>query len=577
MSFEISGDFSKMLTMLATPAALPEAALKDTQLSLVQTHASAVILVPDRVYKLKKPNNFGFFDYSTPELRRHFCIQEVRLNAPLAPGVYLGVAPVIRFAGDQWRFGPVCAVDDVPSPGQDLPGGTVCDFAVVMMRLPDEATLEARVAANSATPDLLAEIARAVAAFHMTTPTSDYIAQFGQLDVIRGNWEENFRQMEPFVGRTLDRATYDRIVNYVRSFLDQRVALLASRIRDGHVRDCHGDLRLQHIYILDSPQQDMPHLAMLDRIEFNERFRYGDVAGEIAFLTMELDAACRADLAHAFVASYIAETGDQTLYEVLPFYACYRACVRGKVTSFQLDEAEIGEEQRRTAQNDAEKLFAQAASYTQPLTQPAVLMLGGLMGTGKSTLARALGQELGWTLTSSDAMRKQLAHIDPATPRADAFNQGLYTTFWTARTYVALEQQAAELLADGRSIIIDASFIRRADRRDMARKATALGAKVFFVECVSPRHVVLQRLAQRWHERQASSAGSRASASFASDGRPDLYDSQLAHHDAFVEQEEPGIVHIQVSTTASLSACVAQVLDALGISRLANNLHQLEE
>jgi aminoglycoside phosphotransferase family enzyme/predicted kinase len=578
MSFSVPINFSKMLAMLSTPAAFPNSALNDRQLSVIQTHASAVILTPDSVYKLKKPNDFGFFDYSTPELRHHFCIQEVRLNAPLAPGVYLGVAPIIRQGDDKWCFGPVFTADDVPSPGQHLSNGTVCDFAVVMVRLPDEATLEARVADNTATPALLAQIAQAVATFHKTTSTSDYIAQFGQLDVIQGNWEENFRQMEPFVGRTLDRATYDQIVQYVRSFLGQRVSLLTSRIRDGHIRDCHGDLRLQHIYVLDSQQkQNIPRLAILDRIEFNERFRYGDVASEIAFLTMELDAACRADLARAFISSYVAETGDTTLYEVLPFYTCYRACVRGKVTSFQLDEAEIGETQRQEAQSSAQKLFAQAANYAQSLAQPVVLMLGGLMGTGKTTIAHALCQELGWALYSSDAVRKRLAQLDPTKPQDDTFNQGLYSPAWTAQTYATLQEQTAALLTDSRSVILDASFIRRADRQTIASTAASLGAKVLFVECVSPRSIVLQRLEQRWHLRQTSPANQLLSPSFASDGRPDLYDDQCARQEPFVAQEEPGIIHMQLPTTLPLSACVERVLDALGTPGLMDNLYQPEQ
>jgi predicted kinase len=393
------------------------------------------------------------------------------------------------------------------------------------------------------------------------------------LDVIGGNWEENFRQMEPFIGRTLDRATYDQIVLYVRAFLAHRAPLLAGRIRDGHIRDCHGDLRLQHIYILDSHQkQDTPRLALLDRIEFNERFRYGDVASEIAFLTMELDAACRADLAQAFVNSYVAETGDETLHEMLPFYACYRACVRGKVTSFQLDETEIAEPQRKEAQNSAEQLFAQAASYAQGMTHPVVLMIGGLMGTGKSTIAHALSQQLGWALFSSDSVRKQLAHLDPTKPQADAFNQGLYSSAWTAQTYAALREHTTTLLAESRSVILDASFLRRADRQALEHTATRFGATVLFVECVCPREVTLRRLARRWHMRQESSGLSLASASFASDGRPDLYDAQRALQEPFAAQEETGVRHIQVSTTSPLPVCIEQVLERLAFPRLMSPL-----
>ena len=286
------------------------------------------------------------------------------MNRRLAPHVYLGVAPIVADNEGQFRFGPTSAPEEVPLPGTPLDGGHVVDYAVVMVRLPDEAMLESRVRAGTATPSLLAEIARFVAAFHAALPTTEYIASFGRLEVIRGNWEENFEQMRPSIGRTLDAETYERIVAYIHRFLDARAALFASRVRDGYIRDCHGDLRLQHIYILDAdarPQQ-ASSLAILDGIEFNEHFRYSDVASEVAFLAMELEAAHRPDLSRAFVDSYVTATGDDALREVLPFYMCYRACVRGKVASFQLDEAEVPPTQRESARRQAAALFGLAAS-----------------------------------------------------------------------------------------------------------------------------------------------------------------------------------------------------------------------
>ena len=151
MDSKVEDAFSHMLGGLSTPAAFPDASWREGELAVIQTHASAVVLTPDRAYKLKKPRNFGFFDYSTAELRRHFCVQEVRLNASLAPGIYLGVAPIIRRADDQWCFGRPMAIEHVPAPGQTMLGGVVSDYAVTMVRLPDEATLEARVCSGTAT------------------------------------------------------------------------------------------------------------------------------------------------------------------------------------------------------------------------------------------------------------------------------------------------------------------------------------------------------------------------------------------------------------------------------------------
>ena len=567
-SIEEDRDFTVMLHALTLPGAFPFALPDNRPVSVIQTHASAVLLTPELVYKLKKPKNFGFFDYSTSALRRHFCEQEVRLNLRLAPHVYLGVAPVLAYPGGRFCFAPTFHSGDVPLPGTTLPGGEVVDFAVVMVRLPDEATLESHLRAGTAPPSLLAQIAHYVATFHRTTQTDAYIASFGSLDVIRGNWEENFEQMKPYTGRTLEAVTYQRIVEYVHSFLEKRSSLFASCVRDGRIRDCHGDLRLQHVYILDEEQDathQLPRLAILDGIEFNERFRYSDVASEVAFLAMELDAAGRPDLSRMFVDTYIAETGDDALREVLPFYSCYRACVRGKVLSFQLDEPEVPQRQREPVRQEATSLFELAAHYASGPIGPTVVMIGGLMGTGKSTLALALQQALGWELFSSDAVRKHLAEVDPAEPRADAFGQGLYNSEWTRRTYDGLRAEMSAALSKGRSVLLDASFVHRSDRLSIAEEATARGADVLFVECLCPREVALERLAQRWKRRLEKPELLSREASLASDGRPDLYSAQCAGRQAFLADEEPGIKHVEVATSLPLSVTIGHVLDLLSL------------
>lgn len=570
---------------------------------VIQTHASMVLLSPTRVYKLKKPKNFGFFDYSTPTLRRHFCIEEVRVNRRLAPHVYLGVAPVLSFPGGHSSFGPTFQPGEVPLPGAALNGGKVIDYAVVMIRLPDEATLESRIYSRSITPAMLASVARHIAAFHASTHTDEHIASFGSLEVVRGNWEENFEQMEPYIGRTIDADTYSLLANHIRHFMRDRAALFGSRINEGRVRDCHGDLRLQHVYILDEYRtgelSELPPMAVLDGIEFNERFRYSDVACEIAFLTMELDAFGRPDLSRAFVESYIAETGDHGLLELLPFYSCYRACVRGKVLGFQLDEQEVPEEQRQHAGKQAAAFFKLAASYLGGSTSPTLMLVGGLMGTGKTTLALTLRRELGWTLLSSDAVRKSLAHVDPAQPMADAFEQGLYSKEWTARTYSALIDKASSALAGGHSVVLDASFVRYTDRQASARLAQMTvpnGVNVIFLECTCPRELALRRLAKRWKSRithehflasllsEASRASGVAGMAFkqhhcqkgeletallTSDGRPDLYDAQCAAWQAFDPAQEAGVTHIVIDTALPLAVNIEQVLEELHIPHRA--------
>jgi aminoglycoside phosphotransferase family enzyme/predicted kinase len=549
-----------LLAQLTRPQAFPYQLAPGETIPVIQTHASAVLLAGERVYKLKKANDFGFFDYSTPALRRQFCEQEVLLNSRLAPQVYQGVAPVLAYPDESFRFGPTFSPGQLPPPGAVLEGGKVIDYAVVMQRLPDEMTLAARVAAGTATPELLAAVAEPIARFHSSGPTTKYISDFGSLRVIQGNWEENFAQMRPYIGRALDQETFERISLYIHEFLAGYAELFHTRVRAGHIRDCHGDLRLQHVYILNGAGEST--IYVVDCIEFNERFRYSDVAAEIAFLTMELDAAGRADLSRAFVDAYVRLTDDQALYELLPFYACYRACVRGKVLAFQLDQPEVPMQQREMVRKEAAALFTLAATYAGGPTRPTLLLVGGLMGTGKSTLAGRLRDETGWTLISSDVTRKKLAGVDPAAPQMGSFSEGLYSPAWNARVYQTMFDQASALLACGRSVILDATFARRAYRHAAAQEAAMYGANLVFIECQAPRELTLQRLASRWQARLAQQPGL---ASAASDARPELYDEQVEIWQPFYAEEEPATEHLVVSTASAPD--LANILNALSIPR----------
>lgn len=541
--------FTYMLHELLKRQAFPFPYLKGEDPYIIQTHASAVILTPQYVYKLKKPRNFGFFDYSTASLRRHFCQMEVILNDPLAPDIYLGVAPVIESSGGNFTFGHIYPPGNVPIPGDYKEGGIIVDYAVVMRRLPEDATVAALLRAGKVTPELMAEIAHVIARFHIHAQTSDSIARAGCIDVIRRNWDENFQQIRPYIGQTIQRKLYTTLRHYVYQFLKQNKILFRQRFMQDHIRDCHGDLRLQHIYIL--PRVDTlekQRILLLDRIEFNERFRYGDVASEIAFLCMELDSAQRPDLSQAFLTHYIAETGDISLPELLPFYTCYRACVRGKVVSFLLDDPDISKAQQDQAKQEATGLFKLAAGYINRSQHPLLIMVGGIMGTGKSTIAQELQRNYLYPLLSTDSIRKQLAHLDPAQPQADQFGTGLYAPERTQKTYDILNQRTQAYLQQGSSVILDGTFACRADRQRIVQEAVNHGATILFIECTSPREITLQRLAQRWQARVGVSQAMQRNASLASDGRPELYDEQARRWEAFDAKQKPHIEHITIST-----------------------------
>ncbi len=353
---------------LLRPEAYPH---RPRRVRLVETHISYVFLAGPFAYKVKKPVNFGFLDYSTLEKRRHFCEQEVRLNQVLCPGTYLRVVPIVR----------------TPS-GLRVDGdGEPVEYAVLMRRLQTDRMLDRLVRLGRIDPEVLVRVARKVAEFHAASDRSPEIDRFGEPEVIRFNWEENFEQTAPYVGRTIPVRWYEGIRRYVTRFLEGSADLLRRRVVEGRVRDCHGDLRTESICVEDG-------ICIFDRIEFNDRFRYGDVAAEVAFLAMDLDALGRPDLGYVFAESYIAFSGDRELRRLLPFYQCYRAYVRGKVSSFRLDQVEA-EAERRRIRRLAHRYFRLAWDYARAPGRPVLVAVAGAPAEGGLVLARSLGCRLG--------------------------------------------------------------------------------------------------------------------------------------------------------------------------------------
>ncbi len=562
-----SGSLTNVIDALNHPEAFPQAAPADG-VGVIQTHISIVFLVGQWVYKIKKPLNLGFLDYSTPAARRRLCQEEVRLNTRLAPHVYEGIASLLALPDGRLRFSATLPAPDAPLPGAEMEGGVVIDYAVVMRRLPEEATLAARVANGTITLYQVKAAAQRVAAFHATTEKGPRLARFGATSLIAANWEENLTQMTSLAAsedRLLDSATLDRIAAFAHQFPRERATLFAERQRGGSIRDCHGDLRLQHVYV-DDPGGEV---TIVDCIEFAERYRVGDVAAEVAFLVMELDAAGRTDLSRAFACDYVDATGDTTLLELLPFYACYRACVRAKVLAMQSSEPEIPAPNRDEARRQAALLFALAGEYARMPTYPILLMIGGLMGTGKSTLAAALHRGLGWPVLSSDSARKRLATTAIDVPLAHSFECGLYSPAWTARTYAALRDEAVALLRQGHSVIIDATFSRRADRAAQAEIAGDAAARAYFIECACSPAIALERLERRWQARNEGRKNAATEASAASDGRPELYEAQRTAWEPLSADEKRAGTHAMIDTTASRAKQVAEALDLMRLPPVA--------
>jgi uncharacterized protein len=570
-----SDAFQTLISALAQPAAFPPEAgvTSDVVIAIVQTHASAVLLTETRAYKLKKPVNLEFLDYSTIERRRRFCIEECVINQPLAPGVYLGVAPVLSQPGKPPRFGEVLPVDQVPAPGESLDGQQVMDYAVVMRRLPDSRTLASLVAASEASADLLRQVARATAAFHLAAEDGPPLAPYGSVETVVANMTQTLDQGRADIGVTLSAKAHAALRRFVGHFTERRRPLLDARVSAGWVRDCHGDLRLEHVYVMPQMEgsgEETAKLLIVDRIEFDPRYRYGDVAGEIAFLIVELERAGRADLARAFLRAYVAETDASDLLEALPLYQVYRATVRGKVRSILIRQPGVNAATQMQAREDATAMYELAAHYASGPSEPIVAMVGGLMGSGKSTFAQALHRELGWPLLSSDILRKRMAGLALTAPISAKDQQSIYSEAWNRRVYDRLVEEGSARLAEGRSVVLDATFTRRAHRQMMAELARESGARAVFLECVCPRDVAMSRLGARWQAKVSRpTEDCETMAIFASDGRPEIYDRQAQRWEPFAPEIERETEYAVVDTTWPLPRQIERAMSVLNIPRLA--------
>jgi aminoglycoside phosphotransferase family enzyme/predicted kinase len=428
-----------------------------------------VFITDGEVWKVKRPVDYRFLDYSTLDRRRHFCHEEVRVNRRLAADVYLGVAPV-RLDNKRHSF---------------TSEGTVVDYAVRMRRLPQSASAESLLAHGHLSHEHLSRLAGRLAAFYAASPPS---ARADALDVLRANVVENFAQVQPFIGRFVEPETFEAVRTWQLGCLTRAARTFEERQEQGRIRDGHGDLRLEHVYF----ERDEP--IVIDAVEFDERFRVADVAADVAFLAMELDARSRPDLAANFLAAFARESADYNLYAVVDFYLSYRAWIRGKVASLLAADPATGSEKAQRKSGEAERLFALARTYCQPRVELApVVAVGGLIGAGKSTLARALGEFLSIPIVDSDRTRKTLAGV-PATMQAPA---GAYTEAFTRQTYDELFRRADVVLGSGRGVILDATF----RDRDLRLRARALairhGRSFRFVEAVCDDATLRARLQAR--------------------------------------------------------------------------------
>ena len=338
---------------LLKPEAYPR---KPQKIELIQTQMSFIFLTGDCVYKVKKPVNLGYLDYTTLEKRHFFCHQELELNRRLCPDAYLAVVPItmsLRGASEPKPRAKRRGQGNLPH----IEGkGDVIEYAVKMRQLPQERMMDVLLPRGKVTREMIAKVAEKLVRFHQKAETNSKIAAFGKLDTIRQNCDENFAQTEKYIGISISLMKYEQIKSYTNDFIGSNSSLFDKRVSKGRIRDCHGDLHAAHICFSDD-------ICIYDCIEFNDRFRYSDVASEVAFLAMDLDRYQRAHLSQHFVKTYVELSHDEELPRLLNFYKCYRAYVRGKVESFKLDDPYFPEEEKAKVLATARSYFELAESY----------------------------------------------------------------------------------------------------------------------------------------------------------------------------------------------------------------------
>ncbi|HKB89211.1 MAG TPA: AAA family ATPase [Opitutaceae bacterium] len=497
---------------------------------MIRTHISWVFIASPFVFKVKKPVNLGFLDFSTLEKRHYFCQREIELNRRLCPEIYLDAVPVY----------------ETDSGFSFKPPGKIVDYAVKMKELPHGCFLNELLEKNLVGEK---EINRVISTLHRfyqaETPTRE-IEQWGTPEKLKISTDENFTQVEPFVGKTISSAAFEAIRHYTNQFYELNENLFHERIQQHRILDCHGDLRLDHVHL--TPEAT----TIFDCIEFNDRFRFIDVANDLVFLAMDFDFKGRSDLGNLFLRNAARELGDAGMLKIANFYKCYRAFVRGKLESIQ---ANSGEHQKQ-----ATRYFRLALRYAIAGAEPLILVVMGRVGTGKSTIAKRLASELDWPVFSSDETRKTLTGVPLIQRTPSELRAKIYSSRMTQKTYRKLLEDGFTAIGScsrGRrprlqprnGVILEATFSTRALRKFLRDECKKANVPIQFIELEVGPDEIKNRLKLR-DENTAETSDAR------------LEDFEKLNT-AYQPPSELAPDLIRVSTNASVSDAVNAILFCL--------------
>ena len=498
--------FPPLIQQMLQPGFYPHPVIEPIE--LIQTHVSYVLLTGDYVYKVKKPVNFGFLDYSTLDKRHHFCKEEIRLNQRGAAEIYLEILPISQ-AGEKYQLGGTDAVE----------------YVLKMQQFPQEGLFSNMFERGELTEKYMEDLGRIVAQFHEKAHTDDYIRKFGEIPQVRDAIDENYRQTASYIGGPQTQEHYEETQQYTDKFFASGEEVFASRIKNNWIRECHGDLHLRNICLW----QDK--ILLFDCIEFNEPFRFVDVMFDIAYAVMDMDARSRPDLGNAYLNTYVEQIGDWEGLQVLPLYLSRQAYVRAKVTSFLLDDPSVPAADKEAAAVTAAKYYQLAWEYTRSpspaygpqsgSSQGKLTLMSGLSGSGKSTVARHLARHTGAIHIRSDAVRKHLAGV----PLDEQGGADLYSAEMTEKTYSRLLELGIKLASVGWSVILDAKYDKKKLRQDAIAGANSHQLPLSILHCTAPMEVCQGRVSSRTGD--------------VSDATADLLTKQQAAAEPFTESEQP--------------------------------------
>lgn len=467
----IAATLPALIQQMTQPEFYPHPVVEPIQ--LIQTHVSYVLLTGDFAYKVKKPVNFGFLDFSTLEKRHHFCDEELRLNQRGAAELYLAVLPIVQ-TGNQFQLDG---------------SGEAVEYVVKMQQFPQSALFTEVYDRGELTETLLEELAQELAEFHRKAAINDYIRSFGEVAQIRQAIDENYEQTQSYIGRAQTQSQFDQTRQYTDRLFAEQEALFKQRIQCNWIRECHGDVHLRNIALWQN------RIYLFDCIEFNEFFRFVDVMFDIAYIIMDLDVRDRHDLSNRFMNAYVEQMGDWEGLQVLPLYLSRQSYVRAKVTSFLLDDPSIDQAAKQEIAESAARYYRLAWEYTRP-REGRLILMSGLSGSGKSTLARQLAAQMGGIHLRSDAVRKHLAGL----PLEATGSDELYSPEMTQKTYDRLLQLGVTLAKQGYPVILDAKYDRQVLRQPAIEQAEAIALPLQIIHCTAPIEVLQDRLRQRQND-----------------------------------------------------------------------------